>query len=180
MSAKKTCTALLSALALSMVATTQASAKAQDPAPASPAPPPGKSVGGHVGVATSLVTVANQTQTIGDRFTIAAPLGVTVKLSDRWAVDFEVVVNTPVDPKGTTTLVVDPGVIYNFGPVAGGLRLAWQLDSSTNIGLIPLINRGLVDMGYATWFIEAAFPMFIQDGDDNFAFNAVIHTGFGF
>lgn len=78
-------------------------ARAQDPA--SPAPPPAKSVGGHVGVATSLVTVANQTETIGDRLTIASPLGVTVKINERWAVDFEVVVNNPVDPKGTTTLV---------------------------------------------------------------------------
>ncbi len=68
----------------------------------------------------------------------------------------------PISPPGTTGLVVDPGIVYNWGAFATGLRLAFQTHANTNVGLIPLINFGLADLGGATWFIEGAFPTFIQ------------------
>ena len=145
---------------------------------APPAPGPKGNAGGHVGVATPLVTVAGETTTIGDAFTLLNPIGVGVKCSQNLVVDFEVVVATPLDPVGDTGLVVDPGVVYNFGPVAAGLRVAFQIGQRANVGLIPLVNRGLVDLGGATWFVEAAFPTFIQS--ENVAFNVVLHTGVGF
>jgi hypothetical protein len=163
----------------SLLALGQAQAKAQDPA--SPAPPPTKSVGGHVGAATPLISVAKKTTNIGDQFTLAHPMGVTVKLSDTVAVDFEAVMANPIHPTGSTSLTVDPGVVVAVGPVALGLRVAWEVNAATNFGLIPLINKGIVDFGSATWFVEAAFPTFYRDvAGDKYVFNVVLHTGVGF
>jgi hypothetical protein len=153
-----------------------------------------KDVGGHIGLATPLVTVSKKTTTIGDQFTLLTPIGVTVKPGGKMVVDFEVVVANPISPPGTTGLVIDPGIVYDWGAFATGLRLAFQTNASTNFGLIPLINRGIADLGGATWFVEAAFPTFIQSVLDDapapgvaatshhaeVAFNIVLHTGIGF
>jgi hypothetical protein len=148
---------------------------------APPAPPQTKTVGGHVGAATPLVSVAKKTTNISDQFTLAHPIGVTVKLSDTVAADFEVVMANPIHPTGSTTLTVDPGVIVVTGPVALGLRLAWEVNARTNVGIIPLINKGLMTFGRATWFVEAAFPMSYRDVEgDKYVFNVVFHTGIGF
>lgn len=144
----------------------------------------GRSIGGHVGIATPLVTVTeDDTTNIGDQFDLIVPIGITVKMSDRLAIDFETQVVSPIDPnEGPTGFVVAPGAVYNFGPFAGGLRLAFQVgNDSSNVGLIPLINVGLVPVGQGTWFVEAAFPTFVfLKGPTDIAFNAVIHTGIGF
>ena len=155
----------------------------------------GASVGGHVGVATPLVTVSKQTTTIGDELTLLTPIGVTVKPGGKLVVDFEVVVANPISKPGTTGLIIDPGIVYNWGAFATGLRLAFKTNHITNVGIIPLINFGLADLGGSTWFVEAAFPTFIESELDEPApgatvpptthhargeFNAVFHTGIGF
>jgi hypothetical protein len=141
--------------------------------------PPTTKVGGHIGVALPLVTVSSKTTTIADNVTILNPIGVSVKMSPHLVIDFETVVSTPVKPTGGTTgLVVDPGVVYDWGVVATGLRAAWQIGAPPNFGLIPLINKGLVDLGRATWFVEAAFPTAYSE--HKVAFNVVLHTGIGF
>lgn len=139
-------------------------------------------VGGHIGFATSFVTVtSDDTTDIGDQFTLVSPIGVTVKLTDRLAIDFETQVHNPVDPSGTSFFVVAPGIIYNPGPAAIGLRLASAINSPANVGLIPLINRGLADLGGgATWFVEAAFPTFVHAEPPDVTFDVVLHTGIGF
>jgi hypothetical protein len=152
-----------------------ATALAQEPRPA---PPFAKTVGGHVGVATPLLMVADETKTIGDQFTLLTPIGIGFHVSKNWIVDFETVVSNPISPSGTTGLVVDPGVIYSFGRVALGLRLAFQINHEANVGGIPLVNVRLVDFGGAAWFVEAAFPTFYSDHKGEF--NAVLHTGIGF
>jgi hypothetical protein len=153
-----------------------------------------KEVGGHVGVATPLVSISKETKSISDQFTLLTPIGVTVKPGGKLAIDFEVVVANPISPVGNTGLVVDPGVVYNWGGFATGLRLAFQTNTSANVGLIPLINVGLADFGGSAWFIEAAFPTFIQSVLDDptpgnliptthhaqGTFNVVLHTGIGF
>jgi hypothetical protein len=68
-------------------------------------------------------------------------------------------------------------VVYDTGPVALGLRVAWKINARGNVGLIPLINRGLVHGGGVTWFVEAAFPTFFSA--ENAEFNVVLHTGIG-
>ena len=155
----------------------------------------GAGVGGHVGLATPLVTVSKKTTTIGDEFTLLTPIGVTVKPGGKLAVDFEVVVANPISKPGNTGLVVDPGIVYNWGSFATGLRLAFKINNITNVGLIPLINVPLADLGGAGWFVEAAFPTFISSELDDTPvgapapvtthhargeFNVVFHTGIGF
>jgi hypothetical protein len=166
-----------------------AAARADEPAPSANLHP---DVGGHVGIATTLVTLGSEkTTTISDQFTLAFPIGIGFKLTDKVALDFETVVGDPISPKGTTSLTVDPGVVYDMGSVAIGLRVAWAIQANTNFGLIPLVHKGIADVGHgATWFVEAAFPTFISSGTTGtgaaiqdkttFAFNVVFHTGIGF
>jgi hypothetical protein len=142
-------------------------------------------VGGHVGIATPLVTLKSQgnSTSIANTGVILDPIGVTVHLTNSVAIDFEMVVIDAVAPKPTSTgLIVDPGIIYNAGPVALGLRLAFQPVGGPNqpasVGLIPLVNRGLINFGLGTWFAEVAFPTFIID--NGVQFNVVLHTGIGF
>jgi len=162
-------------------------------------------IGGHVGVAVPMVTFQgytssayaapplDKTVTLSDQFNLAFPIGLTVKTSRRVSFDFEVVVSTKVDPAGSTDLTIDPGVIYDFGPVAAGLRLAVPVGASPlAIGVIPLVHRGITKIGGATWFIEADFPIIYHAsgaGDQPngavgtnsmVAFSVALHTGFGF
>ena len=153
-------------------------------------PHPG--VGGHIGIAITLVTVgSDDTTSLSDQFTLAFPIGIGFKLSDKAALDFETVVGNPISPRGTTSLVVDPGIVYDMGSVVIGLRLAFKVPSDTNVGLIPLIHKGIANIGGgANWFIEAAFPTFVSLTTDNtqtppadkttFELNVVVHTGIGF
>jgi hypothetical protein len=151
-----------------------------DQPPAQSVEPPlaTKAIGGHVGIAVPFVTISKHTTTIGDQFTILDPIGIGFRLSEHVAVDFETVVGTPVHPTGKTSLVVDPGVIFPFGKLALGLRVAFQINADANFGLIPLVNYALVDLGHATWFVEAAFPTFYSDKE--VALTALLHTGVGF
>ncbi|HYG68094.1 MAG TPA: hypothetical protein VD838_10560 [Anaeromyxobacteraceae bacterium] len=141
-----------------------------------------RGIGGHIGFATPLVTVTeDDTTDIGDQFTLVSPIGISLKVSERVAIDFETQVVNPVDPSGTTSLVIAPGIIVNTSLAALGLRLASAIDAPANVGIIPLINRGLVPLGGgATWFVEAAFPTFVNSEPPDVAFNVVIHTGVGF
>jgi len=163
-----------------MIACIASGALAQEPGPTTPATP--RSVGGHVGVAVPLVFInEDDTKTISDTFVIANPIGIGFKLSEKLVLDMEFIVQNPVDPSGTTSLVVDPGLVYNFGPFAAGLRVASAINQPANVGLIPLINRGLVNLGGgATWFVEAAFPAFIHSTPPDVTLDIVFHTGIGF
>lgn len=141
--------------------------------------PPFTSVGGHVGVATPYLSLGNTTEVIGkDKFlTILMPIGITVHLGKAWALDFEMIIATSALRKETTGLIIDPGVIYNLGPVALGLRVAYQIGQAPNIGTIPLVHKGF-KIGNFEWFIEAAFPLFVKSSDVSFA--GVAHTGISF
>ncbi|HXU03007.1 MAG TPA: hypothetical protein VN903_18700 [Polyangia bacterium] len=148
-----------------------------------PAPSSGpRMVGGHVGAAVPVVSfhsVGQTTRTPSDQFTIAVPIGVSVHVAPVWVVDFEVVVASDVKPWGGTTLTIDPGVVYTALPVALGLRAKFDVGSTANFGLIPLIHKGIVDVGEANWFVEAAFPI-TAARENGYALAAVAHTGFAF
>ena len=162
-----------------IVAGMAAGALAQDAGPTPPTPP--RSVGGHIGVAVPLVMInEDDTNTVDDNFVIANPIGIGFKLSEKLVLDFEVIVQNPVDPSGTSSLVVDPGLVYNFGAFAAGLRAASVINQPANFGLIPLINKGIANVGGGTWFIEAAFPMFVHAEPPDFTLDIVLHTGVGF
>jgi hypothetical protein len=184
---------LLAAAALALAVALPARAQAEDAAGAG-APPPvvaaaptaapsgPRMVGGHVGAAVPVVSfhsVGKTTQTPSDQFTIAVPIGVSVHVAPVWVVDFEAVVASDVKPWGSTHLTIDPGVVYTALPVALGLRAKFDVSTSANFGLIPLIHKGIVDVGEANWFIEAAFPITAQR-DAGYSLAAVAHTGFAF
>jgi hypothetical protein len=137
-----------------------------------------KPVGGHVGIAIPFVTLADPVTDISDQFTILTPIGIGFKTSQHLIVDFETTVVSPVDPAGVTGLVVDPGVVYDWGSVATGLRLAFQIGNRVNVGMIPLVNVPLADLGGAKWFVEGAFPLFYVPKD--VSLTIVAHTGVGF
>ena len=102
-----------------------------------------------------------------------------VYVAPLWVVDFEVVVASDVKPWGSTGLTIDPGLIYVGEPVALGLRAKFDVSANANFGLIPLIHKGIVDIGEANWFVEAAFPITATRGE-GYALAAVAHTGFAF
>ena len=114
-----------------------------------------------------------------DQITIAVPIGVSVHVAPARVVDFEVVVASDVKPWGGTGLTIDPGLIYVGGPVALGLRAKFDVSANANFGLIPLVHKGLLDVGEANWFVEAAFPI-TAARDQGYALAAVAHTGFAF
>jgi len=101
--------------------------------------------------------------------------------NSRLAVDFETVVTTPVRPRnGSTSLTVDPGVVYDWGAVATGLRLAFQVGGDASVGVIPLVNRGFELGAGRKLFLEAAFPMFTGIEGTGRSLAAVVHTGVAF
>ena len=152
-----------------------------------------RQVGGHIGVATSFVTVTSRsdpvtgksTQTFDDRIPLVVPIGISVHTSDTTVVDFEMQVVTKLHPAGSTDLNIAPGIVSDLGPAAVGIRLVLPIGATPSaVGLIPLINKGFADLGFGKWFIEAAFPIVYHGsgpGTDSFvSFDAVLHTGIAF
>jgi hypothetical protein len=182
---------LFTTATVALAAVIPARAQAQDPAAPAPvvaasgtAPASGgaRMVGGHVGAAVPVVSfhsTGKTTQTPSDQFTIAVPIGVSVHVAPLWVVDFEAIVASDVSPWGSTKLTIDPGLVYVGPPVALGLRAKFDVSANANFGLIPLVHKGIVDIGQANWFVEAAFPITATRGA-GYALAAVAHTGFAF
>ena len=189
----KTTSMLACCVATGLVAAiAPATAHADDAAPAAPAAPaanlhPG--IGGHVGIATPLVFLnSDKTQTIGDQFTLAFPIGIGFKLTDKAAIDFETIVGNPIHPRGGTGLTVDPGIVVDMGSFVLGGRLGFDVGAPTNFKLIPLVHKAIAQIGAgANWFVEGAFPVtfsFSTDAQGNnkttTELDIVFHTGIGF
>ena len=144
---------------------------------------PERGLAAHVGVASPLVTVhatrdARRFTSVNDDFTLVAPIGLGLRLTEALTFDLEFQVATGVRPEGITSAIVDPGLIYQWSRVGAGLRVAWQLNQNQNVGLIPLVSVALVKTERATWFVEAAFPSFVQNRQ--LISSASLHTGVGF
>jgi hypothetical protein len=150
-------------------------------------------VGGHFGLALSIAAFDNDgTTVIGRDFAqVGVTPGITVKLGDHWAVDFEFIafsrwdLNPPGVPnKSHTLLVVDPGVVYNFGPVAAGLRLAVQIGEGValNFGLVPIVVVPFAINKHLSYFLELDLPVFVFATPTRTIANLTIlpQTGFAF
>jgi hypothetical protein len=153
-------------------------AHAEDAAPAAPAPaapsapaaapvPSALALGGHLGLAIPILSIAQKTTGIGsDFFTIGISAGVTTKLDEHWAFDFEFVAyNEFKATPSLTSFVFDPGVIYNFGSVVVGGRVATKLGGGqiTNVGVVPIIVAPFKISSRLSYFIEADVPIFFSD-----------------
>lgn len=139
---------------------TSSVAAAQETAPTSPR------LGGHLGFAVPILTIADPVTVIGHDFvTVGLTPGVTVKLADKWSVDFEfIVLNELKATPSATRYVVDPGVVYNAGPVSAGLRVASIVGAPTNIGLVPIVVLPVAKLGdKLTYYVEGDVPMFLRD-----------------
>jgi len=146
--------------------------RAEEPPPAkaaSPEFPRWPRVGGHFGLALSIANFDNDgTTAIGRDFAqVGITPGITIKIAERWAVDFEFIgfgrwdLTTPA--KSHTIFVVDPGVVYNFGPVAAGLRLATQIGEGMplNFGLVPIVVVPFKVTSKLSYFLELDLPVFV-------------------
>jgi len=142
-------------------------------------------LGGHFGAVFPLVTRANGgTTNIGDDFKVGFPMGITVKTSDRYAFDLEVVpVLDPQDngPIGVP-LTIHPGVLRGLGNGwTAGLRMAFDIGGAS-WGFTPLLNKGFPMGGYS-YFVELVVPIRFQDdsrGDTHGAVTLGVHVGIGF
>jgi hypothetical protein len=140
-------------------------------------------LGGHFGAVFPLVTHASgETTTIGDDFKIGFPMGVTVKTSDKWAFDLElvpVIQNNPL----FVSLTVHPGVIRALsGGWAAGLRMAFDVNDSS-WGFTPLVNKTLAHGHGCAWFVEGVVPIRFQSdpaGGNQTSIGLAVHTGVGF
>jgi hypothetical protein len=143
------------------------------------------SVGGHFGVVFPIVTrVGDETVDIGDDFQMGFPMGITVRKSDAFAFDLEVVAGLDFDEDEPVDvpLTIHPGVLFGLGgPWTGGLRMAFDIGGAS-WGFTPLLNLGMTAGGQAT-FIEFVFPIRFQDDDFGETTNSIgfgIHLGLGF
>ncbi|MBX3211321.1 MAG: hypothetical protein KF850_04750 [Labilithrix sp.] len=132
------------------------------PTPSSPR------IGGHLGIAVPVLTMGDRFTAIGADFvSIGITPGVTVKLDERWSIDFEfIAMNELKRTPAATTFIVDPGVVYNAGAVSAGLRVATQVGAPTNVGLVPIVVLPFRLRDGLAAFIEGDVPMFLRDGGD--------------
>jgi hypothetical protein len=177
--------AVTSALvAFSSLADAQAPATSPPPPPAETAPSTWPKLGGHLGLALPIATIAKTSTAIGADFvTIGFTPGITVKLDEKWSIDFEfVVLNEVKNTPAATTLVVDPGVVYNFGPCSAGLRVAAQVGAATNIGFVPIFVLPFRISKAFVYFVEADMPFFLRDDGSKIqpSLSFLFQTGIGF
>ena len=140
-------------------------------------------LGGHFGFVLPLVTHANgTTTTISDNFTIGFPTGITVRKSQSFAFDLELVPAVQNDPLHVD-LTVHPGVVFGLANGWGaGARLAFDVNKAS-WGFTPILNHGLLKVGSGgTLFGELVLPIRFQD-DGRHTFTSVgfgVHIGVGF
>jgi hypothetical protein len=157
-------------------------------------------VGGHAGFALPIASFDNDgAHVIGRDFgSFGLTPGLTLKITENWAVDFEFIAFSRWE-KGIgnanvyrTIFVVDPGVVYNFGKVAVGGRLAMQIGEGVpfNLGIVPILVVPFKISSKLSYFIELDLPVFVMvrsdaaipPGKDRVlgSMTILLQTGFGF
>jgi hypothetical protein len=133
---------------------------------------------GHAGVVVPLaVFQGGDTTTLADKFTIGIPVGLGIKIRPQWTFDMELV---PLITDSKTSLLVHPGVIWNFsGPWSAGLRFAVNTDGEA-WGFTPLLNRSLVELAEGVnLFAELDIPIRAVKDQDTLV-GIATHFGVGF
>jgi hypothetical protein len=140
-------------------------------------------VGGHFGFVVPLVTwVDGESTTVSDDFKIGFPVGITVKRQGRMAFDLELVPVVQDHPLGVD-LTVHPGLIWDLGPAAAGVRVAFDVNQAS-WGFTPLLAKGFkLANGQDTLFAEVDLPIRFQEGrrgDNQTAVTLAAHFGWAF
>jgi hypothetical protein len=142
-------------------------------------------VGGHFGVAFPLVTRADgKTTNLGDNFTTAFPMGITIKRQgSRMAFDLELVPAIQDSPRNVS-LTVHPGLIWSLkGNWAAGIRAAFDVNQPS-WGFTPLLARTFPITGHNfKLFAEVDVPIRFQKpsiGNNVTAVTLAIHIGTAF
>jgi hypothetical protein len=141
-------------------------------------------LGGHFGAVFPLVSHAGgETTTISDDFKIGFPMGVTVKTSDLWAFDLELVPVIQNDPLNVS-LTVHPGIIRGLpNHYAAGVRMAFDVNGAS-WGFTPLVNRAFPVKGKPyVYFVEGVVPIRFQadpSGGNQTSIGLAVHVGIGF
>jgi hypothetical protein len=133
---------------------------------------------GHAGVVVPLaVFQGGDATTLADKFTIGIPVGIGLKIRPQLTFDMELV---PLISDGKTSLLVHPGVIWNFsGPWSAGLRFAVNTDGEA-WGFTPLLNRSLVELAEGVnLFAELDIPIRAVKDQDTLV-GIATHFGVGF
>lgn len=146
-------------------------------------------IGGHIGTALPIVTLAKDSTVIGaDHVNIGITPGITVHLSEEWALDFEFIAFNNFKSIGSggpaaTTFVVDPGLIRKFKPLSVGVRVATEVGAPTNIGLVPIVVVPVANVtDKVKYFLELDLPLFLRDTGGQMSPSATVlfQTGVGF
>jgi hypothetical protein len=141
-------------------------------------------LGGHFGAVLPLVTHASgDTTTIADDFVIGFPMGITVKTSDRWAFDLELVPVIQNDALNVG-LTVHPGILRGLSNgYTAGLRMAFDVNQAS-WGFTPLVNKAFPVPGHAyAVFVEGVVPIRFQEdpaGGNRTSIGLAVHLGVGF
>jgi len=135
-------------------------------------------LGGHFGFVLPLVTRAGgETTTIGDRFKVGFPIGITIKTSDKVAFDLELVPTIQRTPY-LVTLTVHPGVLFDLtNDFGAGIRMAFDVNQPS-WGFTPLLHRKFAEFGASSVFGEFVIPIRFQDGNNSIGLG--VHIGIGF
>lgn len=143
-------------------------------------------IGGHLGIAVPIATVADEVSVVGGDFVnLGITPGITVKLDEKWSFDFEfIAMNRFKDAGQTTTFVVDPGLVRSFGSYAIGGRIATEVGAPTNIGLVPIFVLPDAEVAPGVkYFVELDIPLFLRangNGRMQSSISALFQTGVGF
>lgn len=146
-------------------------------------------IGGHIGIVQPIASwKQNKITTINEQefYSIGFPIGITIKNSSPWAIDFEWVafikprINDTRSPYKLTSLW-HPGILYSAGGgFTIGLRAAFELETD-QFGFTPLINKGIRINQSMNWFFEIVLPArWGPEKKDSFTQMVAIHTGISF
>ncbi|MCE9673897.1 hypothetical protein LY474_39490 [Myxococcus stipitatus] len=152
----------------------------------------GPKVGGHLALVVPLLNVTDEDTTVifGDFIQAGIAPGVTLTFG-KWCIDFEFIAfskwrfsddGTPAS--ASTSLVVDPGIIYDLGAVSAGLRVAMAVgaDQPFNFGLVPIVLKKFDLNDDLKWLVELDLPVFVtgRPGDGGFSFAPQVQVGIAF
>lgn len=130
-------------------------------------------IGGHIGAALPIATIAHDSEFIGDDFVdLGLSSGVAARINPCWSFDFEFIAYDALKSKrGPTRLLVDPGVFRAWGSFALGLRAGVMVGGPNvnNFGLIPVLYQHVPfsERSPAGMYLELDLPVFVNDAHEN-------------